>query len=79
MSTDPFQFKDDLPLALNWQSLDHISRKLKSDYQQVVHEPVPDRFTELLAKLEQVETQSAAAPGQQSTGRLPSSSGVHRQ
>lgn len=39
---------------------DHIGHKLRSIYDEVVKEPVPDQFLDLLNKLEKSETTQAA-------------------
>jgi len=79
MSTDPFEYRTDPPLGLNWQSLDRISQRLKAAYEEVALEPVPDRFAELLEQLEQVETQSATNGGASSIDGMSSSNREHRQ
>ena len=79
MSTDPFQYEDGPRLGLNWQSLDHISRRLKSAYEQVAHEPVPDRFADLLEQLEQVESQPGTTVDASSAGLRSPFNGEHRQ
>lgn len=79
MSTDPFEYRTDPPLGLNWQSLDRISQSLKAEYEQVAFEPVPDRFADLLEQLEQVEAQSSGNGGAAPAERAPSSNREYRQ
>jgi hypothetical protein len=40
------------PAALDSNIQNHIGRELRAVYDQIVNEPVPDRFLKLLAELE---------------------------
>lgn len=40
-----------------------IGRKLKSEFETIVNEPVPDRFKELLEKLEAAESANSTKGG----------------
>lgn len=42
----------------------HIGRKLKASYEDVLNQPIPDRFLELLAQLETKEVGGATHPSE---------------
>jgi hypothetical protein len=41
--------------ALDGEAQKHIGRMLKATYEEIAHEPVPDKFLELLKQLEASE------------------------
>ena len=43
-------------VALDGETRKHIGRMLKATYDEVAHEPVPDKFRDLLKQLEASET-----------------------
>lgn len=49
--------------ALDTKALDAIGQALKAHYDDLVYAPLPDKFTELLARLEAEEKRSAIGPG----------------
>jgi hypothetical protein len=42
-------------IALDSETRKHIGRMLKATYDEVAHEPVPDKFIDLLKQLEKSE------------------------
>jgi hypothetical protein len=42
-------------IGLDGETRKHIGRMLKATYDEVAHEPVPDKFLELLKQLEAAE------------------------
>jgi len=48
--------------ALNPKALDAIGQALKAHYDELVYAPLPDKFVDLLARLE-IEEQRAATKG----------------
>jgi len=49
--------------ALVPQIQDHIGRQLRSIYNDVLNQPVPDRFRELMDRLDAPEADAADRPG----------------
>ena len=43
-------------IALDSETRKHIGRMLKATYDEVAHEPVPDKFVDLLKQLEKSES-----------------------
>ena len=50
--------------ALDTKALDAIGQALKAHYDDLVYAPLPDKFTELLARLEAEEKNAAEKGGQ---------------
>ena len=50
--------------ALDTKALDAIGQALKAHYDDLVYAPLPDKFTELLARLEAEEKRTVAKGGQ---------------
>ncbi|HEY0291334.1 MAG TPA: NepR family anti-sigma factor [Hansschlegelia sp.] len=54
------QRKPDNNLDLDVQA--HIGRQLRAGYVDILNQPVPDRFLELLAELDKKEGEAGATP-----------------
>lgn len=55
----PDHERGDLPVALDERIQSQIGQQLSSFYRELVNQPIPDSFMDLLAKLDQAEQKSS--------------------
>ncbi|MGZ3410525.1 MAG: NepR family anti-sigma factor [Xanthobacteraceae bacterium] len=60
-SNDHRQSKRNKSVPLSKELQEHLGGKLRAAYGQLVQEPVPDRFTQLLKQLSDAEKKNPAA------------------
>lgn len=59
---------DDIPATLDPRLQAHIGRKLREHYDEIIAQPVPDRFMALLDQLERRESRIAAPEQAEAAG-----------